>query len=458
MENSSEESDEEQQEELTPEQTDKLVQLQGLTGLEDLDVCRALLESQAWDLEAVAREHLGMAEPADPPAEAPPPPGPPPEPPRAAAQGGALWRPRDPVSWVLYLLSLPARLLSGGAGAVWAFVTSLLGFPPRAAGEVRDPVGDVVAFCEEYEARYGPLHPPFQRSSYAQALELAKRELRFMLVYLHSEQHQDTDTFCSEVLADPALVEYVSGAMLVWACSVRRPEGHRVSQALRETTYPALAVIVLRQHRMVVVGRREGLVSATDLVAWLRHTVTDYEAFIVAARAERDERNLDREIRTEQEQAFQETLRADQEREQRRAEEDRAREEAEAAEARIREEAETVRRAEQDKKEEIRRQKIDLVTEIPDEPEAADPEAVRVVIKLPGGQRLERRFLRSHSLKCVFYFVFCHPDSPDEFEIVSNYPKRRLPCRPTEEVKEPPTLAESGFGKSEMLFVNDLDS
>ena len=48
--------------------------------------------------------------------------------------------------------------------------------------------------------------------------------------------------------------------------------------------------------------------------------------------------------------------------------------------------------------------------------------------------------------------------SPDEFEIVSNYPKRRLPCRPTEEVPQPPTLAESGFGKSEMLFVNDLDS
>jgi FAS-associated factor 2 len=57
----------------------------------------------------------------------------------------------------------------------------------------------------------------FTLCSLLQALELAKRELRFMLVYLHSEQHQDTDTFCSEVLADPALVEYVSGAMLVRA-------------------------------------------------------------------------------------------------------------------------------------------------------------------------------------------------------------------------------------------------
>ena len=32
-----------------------------------------------------------------------------------------------------------------------------------------------------------------------QALEVAKRELRFLLVYLHSEDHQDTDRFCTEV-------------------------------------------------------------------------------------------------------------------------------------------------------------------------------------------------------------------------------------------------------------------
>ena len=180
---------------------------------------------------------------------------------------------------------------------------------------------------------------------------------------------------------------------------MRRPEGLRASQALRESSYPALVVIVLRQHRMVVVSRREGLLSAAELVsptatgngtrpqvAWLRHTVTEYEAFIVAARAERDERNLDREIRSEQEAAFQETLRQDQEREQRRAAEDARREEEAATEAREREEQERARREEEDRVEEIRRQKVELVTEVADEPEAGHPEAVRVLIKLPGGQ------------------------------------------------------------------------
>jgi len=284
---------------------------------------------------------------------------------------------------------------------------------------------------------------------------VAKRELRFLLVYLHSEDHQDTDRFCTEVMANQEVVTYLSESMLVWACSVRRPEGYRVSQTLRESTYPCLAMIVLRQHRMVVVGRQEGFVQAAPMLAWLRRTVTDYEAFIVAARAERDERNLDREIRNEQEQAFQETLRQDQEREQRLAEEDRKRQEAEEEERRKREEEERIRRAEQDRVALIQQQKIDLVNEIPEEPESTDPTAVRVLIKLPGGQRLERRFLMSHSLKHIYYFVFCHPDSPNEFEIVSNYPKRRLACKPTD---EPISLAEAGFSKSEMLFVNDLES
>ena len=63
-------------------------------------------------------------------------------------------------------------------------------------------------------------------------------------------------------------------------------------------------MIVLRQNRMVVVGRQEGYIQvlktfsdfqvvlnlfslraqAEPLLAWLRQTARDYEAFIVAAR------------------------------------------------------------------------------------------------------------------------------------------------------------------------------
>ena len=47
-----------------------------LTGIEDTQICRALLESEGWDLEGAARDHLGMqTEPNnenDPPLPPPP--------------------------------------------------------------------------------------------------------------------------------------------------------------------------------------------------------------------------------------------------------------------------------------------------------------------------------------------------------------------------------------------------
>ena len=152
-------------------------------------------------------------------------------------------------------------------------MSSLLGFPPRRADRVRDPQGDVRAFVADFEANYGRTHPPFYLGSYLQVLEEAKKELKFLLVYLHAEEHQDTQRFCATTLTDPGVVDYVRGNMLFWGCSVGRPEGHRVSEALRESSYPFLAVIVLRQNRMVVVGRREEYIAPADLLNWLENVV-----------------------------------------------------------------------------------------------------------------------------------------------------------------------------------------
>lgn len=99
--------------------------------------------------------------------------------------------------------------------------------------------------------------------------------------------------------------------------------------------------------------------------------------------------------------------------------------------------------------------KIDLVSEIPDEPAADHPDVVKMLIKLPGGQRLERRFLKSQSTKYLYLFVFCHPDSPDEFDIATNFPKKVVHCKPED---NPPSFEEAGLGQSTTLFVHDLEA
>ena len=58
------------------------------------------------------------------------------------------------------------------------------------------PLEDVLKFKEDFEAKYGRTHPTFYQGSYSQAIQDAKKELRFLLVYLHSSEHKDTEGFC----------------------------------------------------------------------------------------------------------------------------------------------------------------------------------------------------------------------------------------------------------------------
>ena len=57
--------------------------------------------------------------------------------------------------------------------------------------------------------------------------------------------------------------------------------------------------------------------------------------------------------------------------------------------------------------------------------------------------------------------MFVHEASPDDFEIVTNFPRRVLPCGPPGDDlhgENVPTFAEFGLGRSEMLFVHDNEA
>ena len=50
--------------------------------------------------------------------------------------------------------------------------------------------GDVMQLINSYDAKYGPVHPVFYQGTYAQALNAAKQELTFLIVYLHSDNNR----------------------------------------------------------------------------------------------------------------------------------------------------------------------------------------------------------------------------------------------------------------------------
>ena len=364
-------------------------------------------------------------------------------------------------SGLFHILSFPFNFLLETLFKVARFAIDLIRTEPAAT----DPLLEVATFVRDFETRFGTQHPSFHAGSYVQALNEAKRDLKFLLLFLHAPTDPDSEQFCRSVLTHSAVVSYIdrNPHLLFWACSCRSYEGYKVSQSLRESSHaPLAALIVQRSDGLMRLVRRLDIrgASVERFVSQVEQGICDNEDYVRAAREERQARIMNQEIRRQQDQDYERSLQADRQKEREKAEERRRREaEEQAKQAAV--DAVTRRR------EEMLKLRRELRTALPDEPDAEAADVVRVVIKLPDGTRLERRFRRSQSIRLLSQFVFAHDSAPLHFQVVSNFPRKALPCpSPLPENRDclqddqqaPPSFEAIGMGKNEMLFVHDLEA
>ena len=102
---------------------------------------------------------------------------------------------------------------------------------------------------------------------------------------------------------------------------------------------PFLGVIVLKGSRMTLVSRIEGPIGSGELILQLENLIMEHEAELVTVRHEREQRAQDQLLRQQQDQAYLESLRMDQEKQQRKREQEEAKRKAEEDE-RLRQEEE----------------------------------------------------------------------------------------------------------------------
>uniref|UniRef100_A0A9L0TTM2 FAS-associated factor 2 n=1 Tax=Equus caballus TaxID=9796 RepID=A0A9L0TTM2_HORSE len=344
---------------LTQEQTEKLLQFQDLTGIESMDQCRHTLEQHNWNIEAAVQDRLNEQEGV--PSVFNPPPS---RPLQVNTADHRIYsyvvsrpQPRGLLGWGYYLIMLPFRFTYYTILDIFRFALRFIRPDPRS--RVTDPVGDIVSFMHSFEEKYGRAHPVFYQGTYSQALNDAKRELRFLLVYLHGDDHQDSDEFC------------------------------------------------------------------------------------------REERNQTQVLRQQQDEAYLASLRADQEKERKKREERERKRRKE-------EEVQQQKLAEERRRRNLQEEKERKLECLPPEPSPDDPESVKIIFKLPNDSRVERRFHFSQSLTVIHDFLFSLKESPEKFQIEANFPRRVLPCVPSEEWPNPPTLQEAGLSHTEVLFVQDL--
>jgi FAS-associated factor 2 len=91
------------------------------------------------------------------------------------------------------------------------------------------------------------------------------------------------------------------------------PEGQKVYNALKARRCPFLGVIVLKHSRMTLVSKIEGPIVAAELMIQLNNLIAENEQDLVTARVDRENRSQTQLIRQQQDEAYLESLKADQE-------------------------------------------------------------------------------------------------------------------------------------------------
>jgi len=261
-------------------------------------------------------------------------------------------------------------------------------------------------FEEEYSVEPGTL--PFQESGYAQAFDVAKQDLKYLLVVLLSPEHDDTAPWVRDTLLSPDIVNFIKdpkNEIMLWAGNVHDSEAYQVSNALNVTKFPFLGLIVhtptVSSTAMSVVARVAGPTPPSEMLTKLQSAIQQRNAELVEARRQRQEQQAARNLREEQNSAYERSLAQDRERARQRREAEAARERAEREE---RERAEAkVQRARN-----ILQWKKWRMQSLPSEPGSEDKEAVRVSVRMPSGQRVVRKFAGDAELEELYAFVECH--------------------------------------------------
>lgn len=150
-----------------------------------------------------------------------------------------------------------------------------------------NPDQDTLKFIDEYNMKYSPAHPTFHAGSYQSAVAHAFEQSKFLLVYLHSPLHEDSQRFCRGVLAAPAMVAYANQNLVTWTGRVWDPEAYGLSTQLRASSFPFVALLVCQSNRTVQIADRiQGYVEENVLMERIQNSVNAFTSVVAQNRQE----------------------------------------------------------------------------------------------------------------------------------------------------------------------------
>ncbi|KAJ4298442.1 UBX domain-containing protein 10 [Collariella sp. IMI 366227] len=324
-------------------------------------------------------------------------------------------------------------------------------------------------FRRDFEEEYGTHDLPFFEGGHAQALDAAKKDLKFLLTVLISPEHDITEAFVRNTLLSPEVVSFINDPannMILWGGNVLDSEAYQVAREYNCSKYPFSCLVCLTPKegstRMGIVKRLVGPMSPESYLAAIQTAIAKYGPDLNGVRAERAAQEMTRNLRDQQDSAYERSLAADRERARQKREAAAA---AAQAEKRAQEEAEAVARLEELRQ----RWRKWRATTIAPEPEAGANDTVRLALNMPasaGTGRLIRRFAGSTSIEELYAFVECHdllqeeldeqrPEKPEGYNHGYGFRIASVMPRETFEPSATTTVGEK-MGRGGTLVVEDI--
>ena len=271
-----------------------------------------------------------------------------------------------------------------------------------------NPRDTAIRFGCEFEEKYGHHKLQFYQGGYTEAYDLAMKELKFLLVVLLSPEHDDTEAFVQGTLLSEKVADYINDSrnnIIMWAGTVQDSEAYQVSSALNCTKFPYAALISHTPQdsstSMSVIARMSGLTTPSTFESRLRAAISQQAPTLEQVRSTRNEQQASRNLRSEQNSAYERSLAQDRERARRRRE-------AEAAKVRAEQEEKTALEAEDRRQRNLEQWRLWRAQSITAEPGAASRDISRVSIRLPTGERVIRRFDGKAPLEELYAFIECY--------------------------------------------------
>ncbi|CAF0850601.1 unnamed protein product [Rotaria sp. Silwood1] len=435
---------------LTEEQSTALAHFQEFTGIDSIETSLQYLNAHDWDVERAVNTALTTnSDPPTPnvslPNEQPPIPNvslPNEQPPITNntsvivryMPSFALQLFRTPLSFLYtFYLKFQPFLPVNIVRVAFSFFRSLLWKEPP-----RDPLSEIENYCTYFNKKYGTRHPTFYRGTLSQALRDAQREVRLLFVYLHDKNSSLCDRFCREVLCGEAL-QLTIGNNFVWSTSRDTQEGVNAARLLNADLFPCFCIIVHHGSQQTVQLKLERYADPDECLAEIINGIQHADQTLQYNRERRNVSDSRGRLLEEQNAAYLDSIRADQEKAEQRAREENERRKVEEEQQR--------------KLQEFAEFRDRLKQTLPSEPLSTENETIQVSIRLPADEPIRRRFRRNDSAKLLFEFAWTKSNVPNQFELLWGYPRKRYQY---EQIGDE-TIGDLMNGSTETCYLEQID-